>query len=167
MHSLMMMQRKVKEVFWVLHDTIPWNYHSHFNSFTSPRKNRSVTLKDHRFNRLFVCCEGLTHHLDDIAGYLDKYRNIVSGITILDRSFVEMPILKPIFCAVALIVIHITNAFQALVIDCDTNFSNCVKPLNRCSILLQKICLSPVYLMTMFARLSKNVQCNTKKRLLN
>jgi len=123
MHSLMMMQRKVKEVFWVLHDTIPWNYHSHFNSFMSPRKNRSVTLKDHRFNRLFVCCEGLTHHLDDIAGYLDKYRNIVSGITILDRSFVEMPILKPIFCAVALIVIHITNAFQALVIDCDTNFS--------------------------------------------
>ena len=123
MHSLMMMQRKVKELFWVLHDTIPWNCHSHFNSFMSPRTNRSVTLKDHRFNRLFVCCEGLTHHLDDIAGYLDKYRNIVSGITILDRSFVKMTILKPIFCAVALIVIHITNAFQALVIDCDTNFS--------------------------------------------
>ena len=89
----------------------------------SPRTNRSVTLKDHRFNCLFVCCKGLTHHLDDIAGYLDKYRNIVSGITILDRSFVEMPILKPIFCAVALIGIHIPNAFQALVIDCDTNFS--------------------------------------------
>ena len=161
-HPLMMMQRKVKEVFRVLHDTIgadklkqcflsdvdfanddfitkaihclsnfinrdhsakPWNYHSHFNSFISPRENKSVTLKDHRFNRLFVCCEGLTYHLDDIAGYLDMYRNIVNGITILDRSFVEMPILKPIFCAVALIGTHITKPFQALVIDCDTKFS--------------------------------------------
>ena len=161
-HPLMMMQRKVKDVFRVLHDTIgadklqqcflsdvdfanddfitkaihclsnfinrdhsakPWNYHSHFNSFISPRKNKSVTLKDHRFNRLFVCCEGLTYHLDDIAAYLDQYRNIVNGITILDRSFIEMPILKPIFCAVALIGIHITKPFQALVIDCDTKFS--------------------------------------------
>ena len=161
-HPLMMMQRKVKEVFCVLHDTIgaeklkqcflsdvdfanddfitkaihclsnfinkdhsakPWNYHSHFNSHISPRTNKSVTLKDHRFNRLFVCCEGLTYHLDDIASYLDKYRNIVNGITILDRSFVEMPVLKPIFCAAALIGIHITKPFQSLLIDCETKFS--------------------------------------------
>ena len=164
-HPLMMMQRKVKDVFCVLHDTIgaeklnqcflsdvdfanddfitkaihclsnfinkdhsakPWNYHSHFNSHISPRKNKSVTLKDHRFNRLFVCCEGLTYHLDDIASYLDKYRNIVNGITILDRSFVEMPVLKPIFCAAALIGIHITKPFQALIIDCETKFSTLV-----------------------------------------
>ena len=162
-HPLMMMQRKVKEIFRVLHDTIgadklkqcflsdvdfanddfitkaihclsnfinkdcsakPWNYHSHFNSHIKPRKNMSVILKDHRFNRIFVCCEGLAYHIDDIASYLDKYRNVVNGITILDRSFVDMPILKPIFCAVSLIGIHITKPFQALLIDVDTKYTN-------------------------------------------
>ena len=34
-----------------------------------------------------------------------------------------MPILKPIFCAVALVDIHITKAFQVLLIDVDTNYS--------------------------------------------
>lgn len=92
-HPLMMMQRKIKEVFRIIHDEIgaskikdcfltetdfanedfitksitclsnfinkdysakPWNRQSHFDNFIKPRKNRSVTLKDHRFNRLFA-----------------------------------------------------------------------------------------------------------------
>ena len=61
--------------------------------------------------------------MDDIANYLDKYRNVVNGISILDRSFVEMPILKPIFCALALVSIHISKPFQALLIDVSTNYS--------------------------------------------
>ena len=52
-----------------------------------------------------------------------KFRNIVNGISILDRSFVEILILKPIFCAVALVGIHITKPFQALIIDPDTDYS--------------------------------------------
>ena len=161
-HPLMMMQKKIKEVFQLLQDTIggeklkqcflsdvdfanddfitkamhclsnfinrdcsakPWNYYSTFNNFIKPRKNMSVVLKDHRFNRIFVCSEGLTYHLDDIANFLDNYRNIVNGITILDRSFVDMPILKPIFCAVALVGIHISKPFEALLIDVDTKYS--------------------------------------------
>ena len=101
----------------------PWNRQSHFDNFIKPRKNRSVTLKDHRFNRIFACCEGLVCHIDDIAQYPDTYRNVVNGISILDRSFVEMPILKPIYSAVALIGIHITKPFQALIIDPYTNYS--------------------------------------------
>lgn len=164
-HPLMMMQRKVKEVFRLLHDMIgadkvkecfltdidlvnddfitksitcltnfinkdhsakPWNRQSHFDNFIKPRKNLSITLKDHRFNRIFECCESLVYHVDDIANYLDRYRNIVNGISILDRSFVEMPILKPIFSAVSLIGIHITKPFQQLLIDVDTNYSKLV-----------------------------------------
>ena len=34
-----------------------------------------------------------------------------------------MPILRPIFCAIALVGIHITKPFQALLIDVDTNYS--------------------------------------------
>ena len=74
----------------------------------------SVVLKDHRFNCIFVCSEGLTYHLDDIANFLDSYRNIVNGITILDRSFLDIPILKPIFCAVALVGINISKPFRGI-----------------------------------------------------
>ena len=118
---MMMMQRKVKEVFRLVHDALgsnkvkdcflteidfanedfitkaitclsnfinkdysakPWNRQSHFDDFIKPRKNMSITLKDHRFNRIFACCEGLVNHIDDIAQYLDRFRNIVNGISI-------------------------------------------------------------------------------------
>ena len=161
-HPLMMFQRKVKEVFQLLHDTLgkerivdcflvdvdfvnedfitkaikcltsfiskdysakPWNRQKHFDSFIAPKANESLSYKDHRFNRIFQCCMVLVHHLDDIASYLDTYRNIVNGISILDRSFVEMTLLKPIFCAAALIGLHITIPFQALLTATETNYS--------------------------------------------
>ena len=162
---LMMMQRKVKEVFRLLHDTIgadkvkecfltdidlanedfvtksitcltnfinkdysakPWNRQSHFDQFIKPRKNLLITLKDHRFNRIFECCASLVYHIDDIGNYLDTYRNVVNGISILDRSFVEMSTLKPIFCAVSLIGIHVTKPSQALLVDTDTSYSKLI-----------------------------------------
>jgi len=30
----------------------PWNRYSHFSDFIKPKKNYSLSLKDHRFNRL-------------------------------------------------------------------------------------------------------------------
>ena len=78
-----------------------WNRQKHCDSFIAPPKNESLPYKDHRFNRLFKCCMVLVHHIDDISSYLDTYRNIVNGISILDRSFVEITLLKPVFCAVA------------------------------------------------------------------
>lgn len=103
-HPLIMMQRKVKDIFRMIHDTIgadklkqcflsdfanddfitkaihclsnvinrdcsakPCNYHSHFNSYIKPRKNKSVIHKDHLFNHIFVYCEGLVYHIDDIG----------------------------------------------------------------------------------------------------
>ena len=161
-HPLMMFQRKVKDVFQLLHDTLgkdrildcflvdvdfanedfitkaikcltsfinkdnsakPWNRQKHFDSFIAPKSNESLSYKDHRFNRLFQCCLVLVHHIDDISSYLDTYRNVVNGISILDRSFVEMSLLKPVFCAAALIGIHITIPFQALLSSNETNYS--------------------------------------------
>ena len=65
---------------------------------------------------------GFGHHIDDIASYLDIYRNIVNGISILGRSFVEM-LLKPVFCAASLIGILITLPFQSLLSANKTNYS--------------------------------------------
>ena len=89
----------------------PWNRSNHFTEFIKPKPNMSITLKDHRFNRLFDCSLSIIFHLGDIAEYLDKYSSIVNGITILDRSFVGMEVLKPIFSAISLLGIHITVPF--------------------------------------------------------
>ena len=69
----------------------------------------------------------LLHHIDDISSNLDTNRNIVNGISMLDRSFVEMSLLKPIFCAAALIGIYITIPFQTLLIDKDTNYTSLLR----------------------------------------
>ena len=100
-----------------------WNRSNHFDQFIKPKKNMSITLKDHRFNRLSDCTLTLLYHLDDIAKYLDKFSHIVNGITIIDRSFVEMEILKPIFAAISLLGIHFTRPFHSLLLDKDTNYT--------------------------------------------
>ena len=49
--------------------------------------------------------------LDEISNYLDKYVNIVIGTFILDRTFVEMEVLKLIYAAIALFGIHILKPY--------------------------------------------------------
>ena len=95
----------------------PWNRQQHFDVFISPKKNEFLSLKDHRFNRVFVCCINILYNLDDIKLYLDKYSDILNGVTILDRSFLDMEVLKPIFCSTALIGIHFKRPYLALSLD--------------------------------------------------
>ena len=61
--------------------------------------------------------------MDDIARYLDQYSTIVNGITILDKSFLEMEILKPIYVAISLVGVHILKPFYNLVMDKETTYS--------------------------------------------
>ena len=101
----------------------PWNRHTHFSEFISPKTNLSISLKDHRFNRLQDCCMILLHHIDDIANYLNSFENITNNMAIIDRSFVEMvDVLKPLYAAVALLGIHITRPFHSLLLHEDTNY---------------------------------------------
>ena len=49
-------------------------------------------------------CElSLLYRLADIGEYLTKVSDILNGITVLDRSFVEMKILSSIFTATSLV----------------------------------------------------------------
>ena len=59
----------------------------------------------------------ITWILDDIKLYLDKFSNILNNIAILDRSFLDMKFLKPIFCATALIGLHVTGPYFALLLS--------------------------------------------------
>ena len=102
----------------------PWNRHSHFTAHISPKPNETIELKDHRFNRLNDCCMVLLYHLDDIADYLLKYQHVTNNMAILDRSFSGMgDVLKPIYCATALLGIHIMRPFQRLLVDVGTTYT--------------------------------------------
>ena len=61
------------------------HHQQHFDVFISLKKNESVSLKDHCFNRVFDCCINILYQLDDIKLYLDKYSNILNSVEILDR----------------------------------------------------------------------------------
>ena len=105
----------------------PWNRQSHFESFIHPKKNESLSFKDHRFNRIFECCLSLIYHLDDIKSYLDEFRNIINGVSILNRAFLDMEILKPILCAAALMGVHITKPLMNIIQDKETTHSQLSK----------------------------------------
>ena len=101
----------------------PWNRHSDFNLYIIPKKNLSISMKDHRFNRASDCALSLLYHMDDISSFLNKYQSILNDIAIMDRGFLDMQVLKPIYAAVALIGIHVTRPFHHLIMDLDTNYS--------------------------------------------
>ena len=75
------------------------------------------------FNCMQDCCLSLMHHLNDIADYLNANSTIINDIAILDRSFIEMELLKPIYGAMALLGLHITRPFHTLLIDPSTTYS--------------------------------------------
>ena len=79
----------------------PWNCCNHFEEFIATKENMFLTLKDHHFNRIQDFALSLLYHLADIGECLTKFSNISNGIIFLDRSFVEMEVLKPIFVGIS------------------------------------------------------------------
>ena len=47
----------------------PWNRNELFEVFIDPKKNESISLKDHRFNRLMDCAIAVLYHIDDINSF--------------------------------------------------------------------------------------------------
>ena len=105
----------------------PWNRNSHFGHYISPKENQSLSFKDHRFNRMFDCCAAILYHLEDIKAYLEHFQNIVNGISILNRGFLDMDILKPILCATVLMGIHITGPLLQVLKNPNTKHSHLTK----------------------------------------
>ena len=109
----------------------PWNRCNQFGQHIKPKKNITISLKDHQFNRLQGCCLSLMYHLDDIADYLNANLTIINDVAILDRSFIEMELLKPIYGAIALLGLHITRPFHTLLIDPSTTYSTLMVSFKR------------------------------------
>ena len=105
----------------------PSNKPGPFATFIAPKENRSLLLKDHRFNRISECALVLLYHLDYFGKYLDKFTNNFNGVSILDRTFADMEILKPTYAAPGLLGIHVLNPYHNLMIDKKTIYSTLIK----------------------------------------
>ena len=101
----------------------PWNLFNHFGEYIKPKKNMAISLKDHRFNRLQDCCLFLLYYLEDVSRYLSENTSILNDIGILDRGFIEMELLKPIYASIALTGLHVTKPFHTFLIDSETPHS--------------------------------------------
>ena len=67
------------------------------------------------------------YHLDDKREYLETYSNIVNQIAIIDKSFLEIEILKPILAATVLRGIYITQPCLTLTLSKKTNYTALVE----------------------------------------
>ena len=63
--------------------------------------------------------------------FLDKFENIMNDITILDRSFLDMELFKPVFCATVFIGIHIARPFLSLLLDTETNYDTLLETFSK------------------------------------
>ena len=79
-----------------------------------------------RVNMIIECALALLYHLDDTGQYQDKFTNI-NVMSILDRTFVDMEILKPIYVALGLLGINILKPYYYLIMDKKTNCSTLIK----------------------------------------
>ena len=116
-------------------------------TFIKPKENHSLSLKDHRFNRLNDCALAILYHIDDIANYLEQNSNIINGISILDRSFLEMEGSEPIYAAIAIVGVHILKPFHHLILDQSSKYSTLLKSFPK--LYEELISISPDQMLTL------------------
>ena len=118
-----------------------------FLKISGQKKKMAIFLKDHCFCHFQECYLSLLYHLDDLAEYLSENTNIINDVVILDRSFLEMELIKPICAAISLLCLHITKPFHALFIHKTTTYSMLLTSFRQLSKDLTQI-LPKIYLST-------------------
>ena len=88
-----------------------WNHYSHFSNFIHPKENYSLLLKDHLFNVINDCALTASYHMDDNTNYLDRFSNVINGVTVLGHGILEMEVVTSIYTAISLVGLHILQFF--------------------------------------------------------
>ena len=112
-------------------DHKPWNKSNEFDLHIAPKQNKSVSLKDERFNRLTLTCAVSLYHLDDIWSFLDKYDNITNQLACIVRCFLELEFLKVLYCTGALIGLHLVEPYLALTTSTSTTYSTLIPAFHK------------------------------------
>ena len=98
----------------------PWNRYSHFSNFIHPKENYSLSPKDHLFNVINDCALTVLYHMYDNTNYLDRFSNVINGVTVLGRGILEMEVVTSIYTAISLVGLHILKFFHNLILYKDS-----------------------------------------------
>lgn len=107
-------------------DHKPWNKSREFDLHIAPRPNKSVSLKDEHFNRLTLTCAVCLYHVDDVMSFLQKYEHVTNQLACIVRCFLELDFLKVIYCAGALIGLHLVEPYLSLTTSAETTYSKII-----------------------------------------
>jgi hypothetical protein len=107
-------------------DHKPWNKSNEFDLHIAPKPNKSVSLKDERFNRLTLTCAISLYHVDDVASFLQKYEHVTNQLACIVRCFLELDFLKVMYCAGALIGLHLVEPYLSLTTSADTTYTKII-----------------------------------------
>jgi len=104
-------------------DHKPWNKSIEFDVHIFPKPNKSVSLKKERINRLTLTCAISLYHLDDIISFLQKYEHVTNQLACIVRCFVDLDFLRVMYCAGALIGLHLVEPYLSLTTSAQTTYS--------------------------------------------
>ncbi|KAK6168680.1 hypothetical protein SNE40_019871 [Patella caerulea] len=107
-------------------DHKPWNKSNEFDSHIAPKKNKSVSLKDERFNRLTLTCAVAVYHLDDVSDFLEKFEHVTNQLACIVRCFMELDFLKILYVTGALLGLHLVEPFLSLTTSTATTYSKLI-----------------------------------------
>jgi hypothetical protein len=107
-------------------DHKPWNKAGEFDLHISPKRNKSVSLKDERFNRLTLACAISLYHVEDVASFLTKFEHVTNQLACIVRCFLDMDFLKVMYCAGALTGLHLVEPYLSLTISKETTYSKLI-----------------------------------------
>lgn len=107
-------------------DHKPWNKAGEFDLHISPKPNKSVSLKDERFSWLTLTCAICLYHLDDVASFLQKYEHVTNQLACIIRCFLDLDFLKVMYCAGALIGLHLIEPYLFLTTSSETTYSKII-----------------------------------------
>lgn len=107
-------------------DHKPWNKSNEFDLHISPKPNKSVCLKDERFNRLTLTCAISLYHLEDVASFLTKYEHVSNQLACIVRCFLDLDFLKVMYCTGALIGLHLVEPYLSLTMSSETTYSHLI-----------------------------------------
>ena len=107
-------------------DHKPWNQAHEFDIHIAPRPNKSVSLRHERFNRLTLICAISLYHLEDVASFLQKYEHVTNQLACIVRCFLDLDFLKVMYCAGALLGLHLIEPYLSLTMSAEATYSKII-----------------------------------------
>ena len=103
-----------------------WNKAKEFDAHIAPKTNKMLRLQEERFNRLTIACAIVLYHLYDVESFLEKFEHVTNQLACIVRCFMDLDFFKVLYCAGALIGLHLVEPFLSLTTSSKTTYAKLI-----------------------------------------